>query len=174
MSGKFVYNHPMDVSECIGSQESATIRSISLQEFNILGWTGICSGVRTRLVVIQEGSINAHLWITDILKPNVVSFAPFLGDTFRLMQDNVPPHIAAVVVRLASDNEMASKESRSRSDWALSRWAETWKLFGDIVYKKTRRRARGRSFTDLGKIPRSSSRTLFGACLYRLGEVRAA
>lgn len=60
-------------------------------------WGGICLAARTELVPIENGSLTAHRYVTDILEPYVMTFAPFIGQDFILMHDNARPHTARIV-----------------------------------------------------------------------------
>lgn len=48
-------------------------------------------------MVINNGTINAHRYITSILEPHVMPFMPILGDNAFLMHDNARPHVAGIV-----------------------------------------------------------------------------
>lgn len=60
-------------------------------------WGGISLTARTDLHVFNRGSVNSHTYISDILAEYVLPFAPYIGENFLLMQDNVKPHAAHVV-----------------------------------------------------------------------------
>jgi hypothetical protein len=64
---------------------------------SIMVWIGISLDVATELVVLDRRNLNAHRYITNILEPVVVPFAPFVGQDFIYMQNNGQPHIARVV-----------------------------------------------------------------------------
>ena len=48
-------------------------------------WGGISMEAQTELVFIENGSLNAHHYINEILMNHIVPFAPFIGDEFVLM-----------------------------------------------------------------------------------------
>lgn len=54
-------------------------------------------GARTELVVIEGGSLTAQRYVTDILEPHVMPFAPFIEENFILMHDNARPHTVIIV-----------------------------------------------------------------------------
>lgn len=60
-------------------------------------WGGICLGARTELVLIENGSLTAHRYVTEVLEPHVMPFAPFIGQNFIFMHDNARPHTASIV-----------------------------------------------------------------------------
>lgn len=64
---------------------------------SIMVWGGISLTGRTDLHVFNRGSVTADRYITDILEPYVVPFAPYIGENFLLMHDNARPHTAAIV-----------------------------------------------------------------------------
>lgn len=66
---------------------------------SVMVWGGICLGGRTELVIIENGSLTAQRYVTDILEPHVMPFAPFIGDDFIFMHDNARPHTAHIVNR---------------------------------------------------------------------------
>lgn len=63
----------------------------------VMVWGGIQLEARTDLEVIRFGTMNSERYITDILEPHVVPFAPFIGPNFIFMQDNARPHTAHIV-----------------------------------------------------------------------------
>ena len=60
-------------------------------------WGGISLEAKTELHIFRRPSVNAHVYITDILEESVVPFAPFIGEEFAFMHDNARPHTANVV-----------------------------------------------------------------------------
>ncbi|RZB40217.1 hypothetical protein BDFB_012781 [Asbolus verrucosus] len=60
-------------------------------------WADITSQENTGLVHINGGRLTAHRYITDVLEPRVVPFAPYIGDNFIYIQDNARPHISGIV-----------------------------------------------------------------------------
>jgi hypothetical protein len=64
---------------------------------SVMVWTGITSQAKTELVHINGRQLTAHRYITEVLEPHVVPFAPYIGDNFIYMQDNARPHIAGIV-----------------------------------------------------------------------------
>lgn len=56
---------------------------------SVIVWGGISLTARTDLVVLNSGNLNAERHILDILQEHVVAFAPYIGQHFLLMQDNV-------------------------------------------------------------------------------------
>ena len=64
---------------------------------SVMVWGGISMEARTELVFIENGSLNAHRYINEILINHVVPFAPFIGDEFVFMHDNAHPHAARCV-----------------------------------------------------------------------------
>lgn len=64
---------------------------------SVMVWGGICLGARTDLVLIENGSLTAQQYVTEILEPYVMPFAPFIGPHFVFMHDNARPHTARIV-----------------------------------------------------------------------------
>lgn len=62
----------------------------------VMMWAGISLTANTELVRIRDGTITADRYIQQCLEEHVMPFAPFLGENFRLMQDNARPHIARI------------------------------------------------------------------------------
>ena len=60
-------------------------------------WEGISLSGPTELHILDGGTLTAVKYITDILKPYVVPYAPYIGNSFVLMQDNARPHKAQCV-----------------------------------------------------------------------------
>jgi hypothetical protein len=64
---------------------------------SVLVWGGISLEARTELVVKAGRALYAHGYVTTIVEPHVIPFAPFIGDQFVFMHDNARPHIAGIV-----------------------------------------------------------------------------
>lgn len=73
------------------------VGTVSYGGGSVMVWGGISMEARTDLVLVNDGRLTANRYITNILEPHVVPFAPFIGDDFVLMHDNARPHIARVV-----------------------------------------------------------------------------
>lgn len=61
---------------------------------SVMVWGGITLDARTELHVFQRPSMNARVYITEVLEQYVMPFAPFIGEEFLLMHDNARPHVA--------------------------------------------------------------------------------
>jgi hypothetical protein len=70
---------------------------ISFGSGSIMVWGGISMEACPELVVVNGGAMTANRYITNILEPHVVPFAPFIGNDSILMHDNARPHIAQIV-----------------------------------------------------------------------------
>jgi hypothetical protein len=61
----------------------------------------VCGGIslegRTELVSVNLGRLTADRYVTTILEPHVVPYAPYIGENFILMNDNARPHTAQIV-----------------------------------------------------------------------------
>lgn len=77
--------------------ECTVVKTVGYQGGSIMIWGGICYDARTELVIFERGSVNAHRYVTEVLEPHVMPFAPFIGDSFVLMHDNARVHTARVV-----------------------------------------------------------------------------
>lgn len=102
---------------------------------SVLVWEGICLGARTELGVIENGSLTALRYVSEILEPHVMPFAPFIGDKFVLMHNNDRPHTASVVRDYL--NEVAIKQM----DWParfldMNPVEHVWDLIGRRVSPK--------------------------------------
>ncbi|RXG57499.1 hypothetical protein Avbf_09453 [Armadillidium vulgare] len=64
---------------------------------SVKGLGGVSMMASTKFHVIVGGFLKAQRYITDINEPFVVSFAPFIGSEFLLMQDNDRPDVTALV-----------------------------------------------------------------------------
>ncbi|GFW57169.1 transposable element Tcb2 transposase [Trichonephila clavipes] len=47
--------------------------------------------------MIRNGSLTVQRYANEIVRPDVVSYAAAIGDSFLLMQDNATPHTARLV-----------------------------------------------------------------------------
>ncbi|EFA02765.1 Transposable element Tc3 transposase-like Protein [Tribolium castaneum] len=66
---------------------------------SVMVWAGIWVEAKTELFILQERSLNANNYISDILADYVVPFALVIGPEFLLMQDNARPHTARCVMQ---------------------------------------------------------------------------
>jgi len=64
---------------------------------SVMVWGGISLSGPTELHILDGGTLTAARYITDILEPYVVPYAPFIGPSFLLMHDNARPHTAQCV-----------------------------------------------------------------------------
>lgn len=64
---------------------------------SVMVWGGISIEARTELVIVDRGALTADRYIRDILEPQVIPFAPQVGNGFMLMHDNARPHVARIV-----------------------------------------------------------------------------
>lgn len=64
---------------------------------SVMVWAGISSEAHTELLFVENGALNAHRYVEDILHEAVVPYSHFIGDGFTLMHDNARPHVARVV-----------------------------------------------------------------------------
>nr|CAH7763483.1 unnamed protein product [Callosobruchus chinensis] len=62
-----------------------------------MAWGGIPFHARTELVFIQNGTLNAHRYLTVILEDHVVPFMGILGEEPTFMHDNARLHPARLV-----------------------------------------------------------------------------
>nr|CAH7746877.1 unnamed protein product [Callosobruchus chinensis] len=62
-----------------------------------MAWGRISFHARTVLVFIQNGTLNAHRYLTVILEDHVVPFMGFLGEETAFMHDHARPHTARLV-----------------------------------------------------------------------------
>lgn len=82
---------------------------------SVMVWGGISLEARTELVLIQGGRLTADRYITDILEPHVIPYAPFVGQEFLLMHDNARPHVAGVVQNYLQEVEISTLPWPARS-----------------------------------------------------------
>jgi transposase len=73
------------------------VGTVQFGEGSVLVCGGILLEARTELVVIPGRALNAHGYVTTIVEPHVIPFAPFIGDQFVFMHDIARPHIAGIV-----------------------------------------------------------------------------
>ncbi|CAH1378431.1 unnamed protein product, partial [Tenebrio molitor] len=64
---------------------------------SVMVWAGISAEARTNLVFIQNGSLTAHRYITEVLEDHVMPFMITMGEHGILMHDNARPHAARIV-----------------------------------------------------------------------------
>lgn len=82
---------------------------------SVMVWAGISAEARTELVFIENGSLTAHRYITQVLEDHAVPFMITMGERGIFMQDNARPHVARVV------GEYLDEVGIRRFDWpALS------------------------------------------------------
>ena len=62
-------------------------------------------GSRTRLIVMN-GNINAHTYISDVLAVEAISFIQFHGPNVTFMHDNVRTHLAAITRQFLTTNNV--------------------------------------------------------------------
>jgi transposase len=72
---------------------------------SVMVWAGISSEARIDLVFIQNGSLTAHRYITEVLEDHVMPFMITVGEHGILMHDNARPHAAV----LSEDIRMRSE-----------------------------------------------------------------
>lgn len=70
---------------------------VSYNGGSVMVWAGISRDARTDLIFVENGALNAHRYIDEILQNAVVPYSHFIGDGFILMQDNARPHVARIV-----------------------------------------------------------------------------
>lgn len=76
-------------------------------------WAGINFQDRTDLVFVENGSLNAPRYITEILVPHVQPALAAIGNWAVFMEDNARAHRAAAV------NEYLEEVGIRRSDWPV-------------------------------------------------------
>lgn len=84
---------------------------LSFHGGSVMIWAGISIEGRTNLIFVENGALNAHMYIEEILQEAVIPFGPFIGEEFILMQDNARPHVANVV------NEFLDEVGIRRLEW---------------------------------------------------------
>lgn len=75
------------------------VETRGFQGGSIMFWGGISLRARTDLVFFDRVGINAQIYLQECIEPQVVPFAPVIGDGFLLMQDNSRPHVARCVIQ---------------------------------------------------------------------------
>jgi transposase len=69
-------------------------QAVSYGGGSIMVWGGISLEGRTELVIVNQGRLAADRYVTTILEPHVVPYAPYIGENSTLMNDNARPHTA--------------------------------------------------------------------------------
>jgi transposase len=72
-------------------------QAVSYGGGSIMVWGGISLEGRTELVIVNQGRLTADRYVTTILEPHVVPYAPYIGENSILMNDNARPHTAQIV-----------------------------------------------------------------------------
>jgi hypothetical protein len=72
-------------------------KSIFFNGGSVMVWAGILTNAHSALIFVENGAVNAHRYVENILQEAVVPFYHFIGDGFVLMHDNARPHVANVV-----------------------------------------------------------------------------
>jgi hypothetical protein len=67
---------------------------VSFNGGSVMVWAGISTNAHTALIFVENGAVNAHRYVQNILQEAVVPFSHFIGDGFVLMHDNARPHVA--------------------------------------------------------------------------------
>jgi hypothetical protein len=62
-------------------------------------WAGISLEAHTYLIFVENGAMTAHRYILECVESHVGPYAPFIGENFLFMDDNVRPYMARIVVR---------------------------------------------------------------------------
>lgn len=62
-----------------------------------MAWGGLSFEARTDLVFIENGTLTAHRYITQVLEDHVMPFMVILGNHGTFMHDNARPHTARIV-----------------------------------------------------------------------------
>lgn len=78
---------------------------------SVMAWGGISFDARTELVFIENGTLNAHRYLQQVLEDHVVPFMATLGDDATFMHDNARPHTARVVTEYLDEVQI------TRFDW---------------------------------------------------------
>jgi transposase len=72
-------------------------QAVSYGGGSIVVWGGISLEGRTELVIVNQGRLTADRYVTTILEPHVVPYAPYIGEISILMNDNASPHTPQIV-----------------------------------------------------------------------------
>ena len=64
---------------------------------SVMAWGGISFEARTELVFIQNGTLTAHRYLTEVLEDHVVPFMVILGEDSTFMHNYAWPHTARIV-----------------------------------------------------------------------------
>jgi len=73
-------------------------------------WGGISRDARTDLHFGDSGTVNASVYIEDILLNYVVPYMPFVGVGSFFMQKNARPHVARRTLKFLEEVEIALLE----------------------------------------------------------------
>lgn len=77
---------------------------------SVMVWGGISRDARTDLHFCDSGTVNASVYIEDILLNYVVPYMPFVGVGSLFMQDNARPHVARRTLKFLEEVEIALLE----------------------------------------------------------------
>lgn len=82
---------------------------------SVMAWGGISFHARTELVFVENGTLNAHRYLTEILEEHVVPFMGFLGEDGIFMHDNARPHTARFVTAFLDEVQITRFNWPARS-----------------------------------------------------------